>query len=567
MDNKYFEKYQKYKMKYFNLKKKNKEVEKKVKKIDYLVQRTNCSEPNIQNPTECLKNDFPCVTPDLSCSDINNSQTNGKIRSITVGDENLDEIKENISRRRYGLPPPGINCKGQNIYNNVECTNPKYPCVTPTLRCATLENSDTNPTGIKGIAKSLALTREEIDEELIKNQMFNDRERYRIRLRYESNDDHNFNNLFKLDDFIACGKFACFFKLKDEFDKPVDLILRTTPIIQNELNGLRNQYKLHSHPFINKIYSYGLYILEEFDNSTKTYKLSNMRPQQFLCDKDNQLIDNCSHQNLLNSDEGYYSIIEPCLGGNLSDKILKTNIYNNEQVIKDVMRNIFTGIKFIHDNNILLGNLSAKNIGLVNNHDPSNINILDFSQSVNLNKFIKERKVHWDIKLVSDLDYSPKEVLEDGYNPSPEQLYNEDEKKEYDSKFSTLNTKRKFVDIYSAGVILFLLLFKKYPRVHYEFYIRYFNYYDTDIRFKFNKKRKKWMMYSGKKDFKSIPFYDDSQPKDIFEPIDEEWLGIEIGKYENSNAKNVIDLCLLCLQDEPSDRPTIDEVLEHPWFN
>ena len=49
--------------------------------------------------------------------------------------------------------------------------------------------------------------------------------------------------------------------------------------------------------------------------------------------------------------------------------------------------------------------------------------------------------------------------------------------------------------------------------------------------------------------------------------INEEWLATEINKHFNLGAKNVIDLLYLCIKNNPDSRPTIDEVLEHPWFN
>ena len=201
MNNNYYKKYQKYKKKYLNAKE---------MKGGLIAEKTICNGPNLYNPNECLKNDFPCVTPDLSCSNIQDSQSNGKIRSITVGIENFSEIKNNIEERKYGLPPPDINCKGQNIFNNIECPDPEYPCVTPTLRCAKLENSETDFSGVNDVATSLILKREEINEELIKNQIFNSIDKVRYRLRLYPNNNFATNNLFKIDDFIACGTFACF---------------------------------------------------------------------------------------------------------------------------------------------------------------------------------------------------------------------------------------------------------------------------------------------------------------------------------------------------------------------
>ena len=511
MNNNYYKKYQKYKKKYLNAKE---------MKGGLIAEKTVCNGPNLYNPNECLKNDFPCVTPDLSCSNIQNSQSKGKIKSITVGIENFFEIKDNINERKYGLPPSGINCKGQNIFNNVECPNPEFPCVTPTLRCATLENSDTNLSGVNDVAKSLELKKEEINEELIKNQIFNSIDKERYRLRLYTNNNFATNNLYKIDDFIACGTFACVYKLKNQFDQPINSVIRISDDIASERVGLYNQYKLNNCPFINKVYSYGIYHIEEFNNSNNVYQITYNIPEPLNCIKDGQQINDCKERKRV----GLYSILEPCLGGELFDKIVETDTYNNEQVIKDVMKNIFIGIKCMHDNNIVHKDLKPENIALVNNHDPSNINIVDFGLSVNLDEVTQ-------IGSSGSPDYSPVEILKN--NPS------------------LVSKRGKPIDIFSAGVILFVLLFKTHIREN--------SFVDplVYLRFRFSQSRGKFLLNIRK----------DNVIENYNILINEEWLATEINKHFNLGAKNVIDLLYLCIKNNPDSRPTIDEVLEHPWFN
>tara|TARA_B100000524_G_scaffold323783_1_gene205844 strand:+ start:337 stop:1872 length:1536 start_codon:yes stop_codon:yes gene_type:complete len=511
MNNNYYKKYQKYKKKYLNAKE---------MKGGLIAEKTICNGPNLYNPNECLKNDFPCVTPDLSCSNIQDSQSNGKIRSITVGIENFSEIKNNIEERKYGLPPPDINCKGQNIFNNIECPDPEYPCVTPTLRCAKLENSETDFRGVNDVATSLILKREDINEELIKNQIFNsiDKERYRIRLY--SNNDFASNNLFKIDDFIACGTFACVYKLKNQFDQPINSVIRISDDIASERIGLHNQYKLNSCPFINKVYSYGIYQIEEFNNSTNFYQITYDKPEPLNCMKEGQVLNGCKERKRV----GLYSILEPCLGGELFDKIVETDTYNNEKVIKDVMKNIFIGIKCMHDNNIVHKDLKPENIALVNNHDPSNINIVDFGLSVNLDEITQ-------LGSGGSPDYSPVEILKN--NPR------------------LVRKRGKPIDIFSAGVILFVLLFKTH--------IREDSFADPMVylRFRFSQSRRKYLLNIRK--------------NNIFEnyniPINAKWLENEVDKYFKFGSKNIIDILHLCVQNNPDSRPTVEQVLEHPWFN
>ena len=74
------------------------------------------------------------------------------------------------------------------------------------------------------------------------------------------------------------------------------------------------------------------------------------------------------------------------------------------------------------------------------------------------------------------------------------------------------------------------------------------------LRFRFSESKQKYLLNIHRDNTYNIP-------------IDDVWIAMEIDKYFNFKVKNVIHLLYLCVQNDADKRPTIDQVLEHPWFN
>lgn len=409
----YKEKYFKYKDKYILLKNKL--------KGGLQVKEVDCYGPNIYNTKECDEVEFPCITPQLKCSNIENNSVLGNINSY----QTLKNLKLEL-KSEYKSQLPTNKCSGKNIYDTKQCDDPDYPCLTPQLRCATLENDGPNSPGVKGIAT--ILTRETVNFNNTRDIFFNetDKKRYRIRL-YPKKKIDDFTDFFSIDTFIGCGGFACVYSIKEEnksrLGRELDPLIRLTPEKDNELKGFEIQYKLNKCKFINKLYQYGKYQLEEFNYNTNFYQDSINLTSPLNCrDKSGKTISRCKNRNTF----GLYGLIEPCYGGDLFDIVINKT-YKSEIDIKNLIKNILTGVKCIHDNNIIHMDLKLENIALVNKSDISGINILDFGLSLDTSISNKRLARRGTIK------YMAPEVFNG---------------KRYNNK----------ADIYSVGVILVMIL-------------------------------------------------------------------------------------------------------------
>ena len=430
-----------------------------------------------------------------------------------------------------GLLVEKKNCKGENILNTDECTDPEFPCVTPTLRCASLENNGLNGIGIKNVVKSLQIdlgedfhnqinlnnntfpVREEINFEEIKNRIFTEEEKEKYILRLFPESEHNFNNIFRIGKFIGCGSYACVYEINDLDNNPIDKYIRLSIDSKTEYDGLKIQYKVNNCPYVNKLHSYGIYKLEKFDDNTNRYVNSNELVDPLNCKIDNQTINNCKNRQLT----GLFGIIDPCKGGELFYKI---DIYDSEVKIKELIKNILLGLKCIHDNNLIHMDLKPENIGLVNEISSgnlsSNINILDFGLSVDLSKVQQ-------IPARGTFNYSPPELLSDS--------------------LLSIQKRSKKIDIFSLGAILFAILYHDIPRS--------VNFKRVDLKFFYSRETQRILVKKNDKDNR--------------EPI-KRWIDNEIYDFIKKNKKNIIEFMLLCLENDPRNRLSVDQALAHPWL-
>jgi serine/threonine protein kinase len=165
----------------------------------------------------------------------------------------------------------------------------------------------------------------------------------------------------------------------------------------------------------------------------------------------------CQHKNLvkvydlIQIKEQKYLILEYCNGGDLLSALknyrLKYGEVIEENIIRNIILDIFSGLKCLHDNNIIHHDIKPQNILLKyeNEDDLNNINfsnctfkITDFSASTNL-----------------------KEKDESNVKVKGTPLYMEPLLFEKDVKFEVIENKK--VDIWSLGILTYELLFNCNP--------------------------------------------------------------------------------------------------------
>ena len=127
-----------------------------------------------------------------------------------------------------------------------------------------------------------------------------------------------------------------------------------------------------------------------------------------------------------------YNIMDYAEGGELS-QLINSDIEIPEFKIKDIFKQIIEGVKFIHGKNVIHRDLKPNNI-LFLDKEKTHIVIIDFGISGISNGLNKE------IIKAGTFKFTPPEILSK-------------------NNFQSSNK----IDIWSLGVILYLMYFKKYP--------------------------------------------------------------------------------------------------------
>ena len=204
------------------------------------------------------------------------------------------------------------------------------------------------------------------------------------------------------------------------------------------------------------------------------------------------------HPNILKlfefySNKEYYAmILELCSGGELYKEIIQKAPFS-EGYASYVMYQIFSAINYCHKMHIIHRDLNPENILIIDRNDLGypRIKICDFGTSKIMEKRMQK-------KVVGSIFYIAPEVL----------------KKKYNEK----------CDIWSCGVILYILLSQKLP----------FNSEDENEEELLNK------ILIGKYDLESEPF--------------------------DKVSKNAKDLINKLLTMDPAKRISAEDALNHPWF-
>ena len=149
-------------------------------------------------------------------------------------------------------------------------------------------------------------------------------------------------------------------------------------------------------------------------------------------------LSNLKHKNIIKMYCSYqykdylYNILDYAEGGELS-QLINSDIEIPEFKIKDIFKQIIEGVKFIHGKNVIHRDLKPNNI-LFLDKEKTHIVIIDFGISGISNGLNKE------IIKAGTFKFTPPEILSK-------------------NNFQSSNK----IDIWSLGVILYLMYFKKYP--------------------------------------------------------------------------------------------------------
>ena len=226
----------------------------------------------------------------------------------------------------------------------------------------------------------------------------------------------------ELTDLLMCGSFSCI------YSKVINGGYLRLSKKRNEIEKYKFQYALCNDVsdkrslFIEKIYEFGRYSTKKLvDGSYQLY----YEPIDFL-----NCLPSITDPNTICTpleNNGYYSIVEECTGGDLFSRI---GTFEDINEIKIIIRNILSGLSFIHDKGFLYRDLKTENIVFKNADDISNIKLVDFGDII-----FKDRS------RISDIPFNkyttPKEVYTSGHTEKS--------------------------DIYSVGVILLQLVLEDNP--------------------------------------------------------------------------------------------------------
>uniref|UniRef100_A0A3B0N8N4 non-specific serine/threonine protein kinase n=1 Tax=Theileria annulata TaxID=5874 RepID=A0A3B0N8N4_THEAN len=208
-----------------------------------------------------------------------------------------------------------------------------------------------------------------------------------------------------------------------------------------------------------------------------------------------QIMKTLDHPNIIKLFEVYedaeclYLVMEMCVGGELFDRIVSTNGFS-EACAASIMRQVFSAIAYCHNRNVLHRDLKPENILYLNNKPSSTIKIIDWGFAT------KCYRTHKFTSLVGTPYYVAPEVLLGNYD--------------------------KACDIWSAGVILFILLVG-YPPFH--------GNNNTEI---LNNVKRGTLKF-----------------------VEKHWSHV---------SKSAIDLIKRCLHYIPKNRITAEEALNHEWI-
>ena len=149
-------------------------------------------------------------------------------------------------------------------------------------------------------------------------------------------------------------------------------------------------------------------------------------------------LSNLKHKNIIKMYCSYqykdylYNVMDYAEGGELT-QLINSDIEIPENKIKDIFKQIIEGVKFIHSKNVIHRDLKPNNI-LFLDKEKTHVVIIDFGISGISNGLNKE------IIKAGTFKFTPPEILSK-------------------NNFQSSNK----IDIWSLGVILYLMYFKKYP--------------------------------------------------------------------------------------------------------
>jgi len=229
----------------------------------------------------------------------------------------------------------------------------------------------------------------------------------------------------------------------------------------------------------------------------------NSQNEEEKTDEEIELLKNLDHPNIVklfeyfSDNEKYYLITEYCKGGDLFELIKKKKVFSEESAAY-IMYQIFRALIYCHyTHNLIHRDIKPENIVVYRQNnareDLYDVKLIDFGISKIFNKSEKTN----DNKVRGSLNYIAPEVLD----------------RVYDEK----------CDIWSCGVILYILVIGKYP---------------------FNGKDKNDILNKIKHGSYSFPS--------------------EFTKEASPEIRNLIHQCL---KVNPSERISAKEALNHPFFN
>ena len=228
----------------------------------------------------------------------------------------------------------------------------------------------------------------------------------------------------------------------------------------------------------------------------KTLKKEGISPYEFnLLKNELNILSNLDHPNIVKyyreyEDDHYIHIVMEYLKGYDLYKIIALRTYNNldEQNMCEIIYQLLKALSFIHSQNIVHRDIKPENIVFANKKDYSSLKLIDFGLATNTKR---------DIHTVGTPYYMAPEMIE---------------------KFSCPQS-----DIWSVGVIVYLMLTGKYP-------------------------------------------FEMKEGEDLFDKIKND--KIDLKPLNISRASNEAkDFIQKCLKKDYNQRMTTSQALEHEWIN
>lgn len=245
-----------------------------------------------------------------------------------------------------------------------------------------------------------------------------------------------------------------------------DVVLKKPPVRRESLMAIKEQAEIKDSFEVLKVIgsTHNGILLSARDLRSGTIRSINEISKSYSVNygeilREVSILNSLDHPNILKcyqtleSSKSIYIVLESTDGGPLQNRIKSSC---NEVLVAKYMRDIFSALNYMHVSGVIHCNLHINNILLSNDSQDADVKIVGFTHS--------QKKSFKDSFDISNLQY---EFL------SPELLEND-----YDEK----------TDIWSAGIIVYLLLVQKLP---------------------FTSKRKKEVLesiYSGNLDFENPTF-------------------------------------------------------------